>query len=253
MAEWVGCVACAVLLLASSVLGEGQTVKITDGVYGFDLGTSVLPYSSMFVVTGAGVMVIDPMNTVHARAMLQEIKGVTSEPIRYVFYSHDHWDHASGGQVFKDEGAEIIAHEEANEWIKQNTGPDQIPADSTWSGSTESYRLGQFTMELYYFGPSHGNGMTVFVVNSQPRVAYFADIAAVKTVGAFFLPGFDTKGWENTLDEANQLDFELAVYTHSPPQGGTKQDLANHLGFVRDLRGESRLSWRKEQTLSQSV
>ena len=91
-------------------------------------------------------------------------------------------------------------------------------------------------MELHHFGPSHGNGMTIFVVNSQPRVAYFADIAAVKTVGAYFLPGFDTKGWVNTLEKALQLDFEKAVFTHSPPQGGTKQDLANHLGYVRDVR-----------------
>jgi len=237
MADCLACVA-GLLILASSVQGEGQTVKITDGVYGFDLGAFPnLPYTAMFVVTGAGVMVIDPFNTASATAMLQEIRKVTSEPIRYVFYSHDHWDHASGGQVFKNEGAEIIAHNDANEWIKSNTGPDQIPADSTWYGSTTAYTLGQFTMELHHFGSSHGNGMTVFVVDSQPRVAYFADIAAVKTVGAFFLPGFDTKGWENTLEKALQLDFEKAVFTHSPPQGGTKQDLANHLGFVRDLRG----------------
>ena len=114
MADCLTCIAGLLVILASSVWGEGQTVKITDGVYGFDLGASNLPYSAMFVVTGAGVIVIDPFNSVSARAMLQEIRKVSAEPIRYVFYSHDHWDHASGGQVFKNEGAEIIAHNEAN-------------------------------------------------------------------------------------------------------------------------------------------
>ena len=115
------------LLSASSVLGQGETAKITDGVYAFNLGAVELPYTSMFVVTGNGVMVIDPINSDSATALLQEIRKITDEPIKYVFYSHDHWDHTSGGQVFKNEEAEIIAHTDSNEWIKSNTGPYQIP------------------------------------------------------------------------------------------------------------------------------
>ena len=53
-------------------------------------------------------------------------------------------------------------------------------------------------MELHHFGVSHGKGMTIFVVNSEPRVAYVADLAAVKSVGPVYLPEFDSKGWENT-------------------------------------------------------
>jgi hypothetical protein len=37
--------------------------------------------------------------------------------------------------------------------------------------------------------------MTIFVVNSEPRVAY---VAAVKSTGPVYLPEFDTKGWEKT-------------------------------------------------------
>merc|ERR1712106_341567 len=224
------------LLSASSVVGQGKTEQITDGVYAFNLGDQELPYTSMFVVTGDGVMVVDPIKSESARAMVQEIRKVTNEPIRYVFYSHDHWDHTSGGQVFKNEGAEIIAHTDANEWIKSHTGPDQIPADSAWSGSQKQYSLGRFTMELSQFGPSHGNGMTIFVVDSSPRVAYVADLAAVKSTGPVYLPEFDTKGWENTLEKTLDLDFELALFTHSPPQGGNKQDLADHLGYVKDIK-----------------
>jgi glyoxylase-like metal-dependent hydrolase (beta-lactamase superfamily II) len=192
------------LFSASSVLGQGETAKITDGVYAFNLGAVELPYTSMFVVTGYGVMVVYPINSNSARVMLQEIRKITNEPIRYVFYSHDHWDHTSGGQVFKNEGAEIIAHTDANEWIKTHTGADQIPADSSWSGSQKEYSLGRFTMVLHQFGPSHGNGMTIFVVNSEPRVFYIADLAAVKSTGPVYLPEFDTKGWENTLEHSRK-------------------------------------------------
>ena len=113
MAHCVANLVALLLLSASSVLGQGETAKITDGVYAFNLGAVELPYTSMFVVTGNGVMVVDPINSNSARVMLQEIRKITNEPIRYVFYSHDHWDHTSGGQVFKNEGAEIIAHTDA--------------------------------------------------------------------------------------------------------------------------------------------
>ena len=77
----------------------------------------------MFIVTKEGVMVIDPMNAKHARNMLTEIRNITDAPIKYLFYSHNHWDHISGGQVFKDEGACIIAHSDAEKFMKANPNP----------------------------------------------------------------------------------------------------------------------------------
>ena len=39
------------------------------------------------------------MSVQHAQLMLAEIRKVTAAPIRYLFYSHNHYDHAKGGQV----------------------------------------------------------------------------------------------------------------------------------------------------------
>ena len=226
---------------------QGTTVQITDGVYNFNLWALEVPYTSLFVVTGYGV--IDPINTDSAQALLASIRNVTDEPIRY---SHDHWDHTSGGQVFKNEGAEIIAHTDANEWIKDNTGDDQIPADVSWYGDQTHYHLGKFTMELHYFGASHGNGMTIFVVNSSPRVAYLADIAAVKSTGPIYLPEFDTKGWEYTLEKALLLDFEKAVCSPTPHPRVELSKILQTISKLSRTSGQgSELSLRKEQILLQ--
>ena len=38
------------------------------------------------------------------QAMLAEIRNITQAPIRYLFLSHNHYDHIKGAQVFRDEG-----------------------------------------------------------------------------------------------------------------------------------------------------
>ena len=38
------------------------------------------------------------------------------------------------GQVFKDEGAEIVAHVEAYEYIKENPSADLVLPDTKWTG-----------------------------------------------------------------------------------------------------------------------
>ena len=70
--------------------------RIEEGIYSFSLNGA---WISMFIITTDGVMVIDPMNVEHSKAMLAEIRKFTNLPIRYLFYSHNHYDHTKGGQV----------------------------------------------------------------------------------------------------------------------------------------------------------
>lgn len=71
-------------------------------------------------------------------------------------------------------------------------------------------------------------------MDSQSRVAYIADISSVKSVGPFYLPAFNTKGWEKTLEKAARLSFEKVVFTHDPPEIGTMQGIVDSLSYVRD-------------------
>jgi len=107
-----------------------ETVEIAENVYSFALDN----FYSMFVVTTDGVIVIEPKETGHSEAMLAAIKEVTDQPVKYLLYSHDHYDHSSGGQVFKDAGATSMAHIEAYETMHANPGPDMLPPDESWEG-----------------------------------------------------------------------------------------------------------------------
>src|SRR5262245_18912447 len=76
-------------------------VEGTDNVYVF----RYQGHQSMFVVTPDGVIATDPIGLGRPQAVatyIDEFKKVTSQPIKYVIYSHSHYDHITGGQPFKD-------------------------------------------------------------------------------------------------------------------------------------------------------
>ena len=93
----------------------------------------------------------------------QRSPASTDQPVKYLLHSHNHWDHANGGNVFREAGATIIAHEEAYVWMQANPGPDLVLPDEFWSGDKSEITLGGTTVELNYLGMNHGLGMTVFV------------------------------------------------------------------------------------------
>ena len=68
------------------------------------------------MVTPEGVIATDPIDA-NAAAWLRDQIQDRDQPIRYVIYSHDHADHIAGGEVFKEAGATVIAHENAKRAI----------------------------------------------------------------------------------------------------------------------------------------
>ena len=88
----------------------------------------------MFVVTSAGVIATDPIGYGRPQAVttyVDEIRKVTNQPIRYVIYSHHHFDHIAGGKPFKDAGATFIAHKRATERLDALKDPAHGPARET--------------------------------------------------------------------------------------------------------------------------
>lgn len=67
-------------------------------------------WHAIFLVTGAGAILVDPLNVEHANWLKDELANRFDIPVKYVIYSHSHFDHAEGGAAFADT-ATFIAHE----------------------------------------------------------------------------------------------------------------------------------------------
>jgi glyoxylase-like metal-dependent hydrolase (beta-lactamase superfamily II) len=85
---------------------KGQEIgKLTGDVYYARMDD----YVSAFIVTNEGIALVEPIGTEMATWLKAELAKRFNVPVKYVIYSHSHWDHASGGAVYADT-ARFIGH-----------------------------------------------------------------------------------------------------------------------------------------------
>ena len=156
--------------------------QLADNLYAFRYG----PYRSLFMVTTEGVIATDPISPEAALEYRAAIASVTDQPVKFVVYSHAHWDHARGGQIFKDEGATFIAQKRCVQNIAESPNPDIINPDITFD-TTYKVELGTASLDLYYFGPSHGTCLIVMIPRPHDMI-YTVDLITPRPAGGGYLP-----------------------------------------------------------------
>ena len=107
---------CAVLgasLLAGVTLAQPprtpprEITQVTGDLYRARNGN----WYTVFLVTPAGIILGDPINESFSPWLKGELDTrFPGRPVRYVVYSHSHFDHAAGGAVFADT-ATFVGHE----------------------------------------------------------------------------------------------------------------------------------------------
>ena len=219
----------AILLFSIQFSFSQEEIKTFKAQKDFYLvGTRVF---SAFLITNDGVIVIDPIDSAIAKATMEAVKKVTNQPVKYVFYSHNHWDHIGGGKIFKAAGAKFITHEKAAEMITPNA--NVIRPDSVWKGDKSTFTLGDKTLELFYYGKNHGEGMTVFRL-PQHKALFVIDLVVPDRVLYAYLPDTKPKDWLADLYEIKKLDFNDLYMSHVRPIG-TRKDLDLTIQYFEDL------------------
>jgi glyoxylase-like metal-dependent hydrolase (beta-lactamase superfamily II) len=215
-----------------------RKVEGTDNVYIF----RYQGHQSMFVVTKAGVIATDPIGLRRPQAVttyIDEIKKVTSQPIKYVIYSHSHYDHIAGGKPFKDLGARFIAHKNAQAQLKRFPSPDVVMPDEVVDNK-RTITLGGTTLELIYVGRNHSDNSLVMRLPKE-KLIFTVDFVPIQTLLFRNLP--DTASppeWEESLKRVAALDWERMIPGHPYAGGrlGTKQDVQDLIGYMQDLGAE---------------
>src|SRR6266403_2183649 len=213
-------------------------VEGTDNVYIFRAGN----HQSMFVVTSAGVIATDPIGYGRPEMVttyVDEIRKVTNKPIKYLIYSHHHYDHIAGGKPFKDAGAVIVAHKRAKERLVALKGLDVIIPDEMVTGK-RTIKLGGTTLELIDTGKNHSDSSLVMLLPKE-KIIFAVDFNSLGAVPSrLAINDSYPIEWEASLKKTLALNWDRQIPGHPGPNGrlGTRKDMEQQLAFMTELSAE---------------
>ncbi len=211
-----------------------------------------------FVVTGAGVVVIDALGSpALAEELIAEIRRVTSQPIRYVIVTHYHADHIYGLQAFKAAGATIVAHQAGREYISsdaarlrlQASRQDLFPwidektmvlgADRWLNAHDTTLRVGSYDFRIRHVGPAHTvEDLVVYV--PQRGVLFAGDLVFQGRIP--FVGQADSQQWIASLKHLLDFKAHLVIPGHGPVSTDPAADLnltRDYLVYLRKTMGDA--------------
>ncbi len=223
---------------AAAPLYATTKVEGTDNVYVFRYQN----HQAMFIVTPEGVIVTDPISYGRpqaAQAYLEEIRKITKAPIKYLVYSHHHYDHIAGGKPFKDAGAKVIAHRRAKERLTTLKGKDVVIPDEAVDNK-RTIKLGGTQLDLLYTGRNHSDSSLVMFLPKE-KIVFMVDFNSLGAVPSRLAvnDSYPTE-WEASLKKILALNWDRQIPGHPGPGGrlGTKKDMEEQLAFMTALNDE---------------
>jgi len=246
--------------------------QVAPGVYyATSTGAMVTGSNNVAIVGDRDVLVVDTgTSPAAARAFIEDLKVVTTKPIRYVVNTHFHYDHTDGNQVYAGK-ADIIAHDYVKYAIEKldvlhrepyltsqlTNVPARIEtlkkagrerelavAQQGWEelkeirptppnvtySTKKVLNLGNKEVQLLFLGRGHTNGDTVVYLPKEKIVAT-GDLMESQIA---YMGDAQFTEWITTLDALKKIDFDLDLPGHGVPFGD-KSRITAFQGYLRDL------------------
>ena len=253
------------LCCAAAPQSQLQPQKVAEGVW-FVQGEAALGSAANrnfisnagFVITDDGVVVIDALGSpALGTALIESIRRLTTQPIRYLIVTHYHADHVYGLQAFKAIGATILAHPEGREYLNSDTAQRRleasrqdifpwidentrlVSADRWLDAADTSLRVGSFDFVIRHVGPAHTpEDLIVFV--PKLGVLFAGDLVFRGRIP--FVGQADSQNWIASLGRLIELHPKVIVPGHGPASEVPLADLEltrNYLVYLRKSMREA--------------
>ncbi len=180
------------------------------------------------------LIVVDANFPSGARAALADAKRVSSKPVKYVFDTHHHGDHAYGNSIWTDAGATTLAYKGVAEEMKRNepaawqaaakqrqdvrelnrSGPE--PPKQTFDKPDFVLNDGSRKVEFHFFGWAHTRG-DGFVYLPAEQILCTGD--AVANGPHNYTGDGNIANWPNVVRRAQKLKVKTVLPGHGEPGG----------------------------------
>jgi cyclase len=171
-------------------------------------------------VTSQGLIVVDTKNPSdeNFNRLMEEIKSVTAQPVKFVVNTHHHPDHVGNNQKFIDAGAQVVALEALKTWMGNDPRTKDIPGRPTQTFAKDyTLKLADAEVRLYSFGRGH-TGDDTMVYFPDMKIVMVSDQITDATPIADFANGGSAVEWTKILDGVLALDFEQAIPGRGEPK-----------------------------------
>ncbi|MCF6225014.1 MAG: MBL fold metallo-hydrolase [Xanthomonadales bacterium] len=202
-----------------------------------------------FIVTTDGVVVMNSGATyLLAKALHDEIRKITEQPVRYVFVENAQGHAMLGNGYWKEQGATIIAHTTAAEAFsksgaaalqstlrinkEQGKGTSVVLPTETFSDS-KVLELGGLRIEAHWLGLAHSRGDIVLWLPAQ-RLVISGDMAFHERLLPVF-PYTDTAAWLESWERFEALAALYVIPGHGHPTNMAQVRRYTH-DYLRFLR-----------------
>ena len=167
-------------------------------------------------ITGEGVILVDDRFEYDHDNVVNAVKQLTSQPIKYVLNTHHHADHSGGNAKMFPLGVNIISTAQARTNIlehKQPGAPPLTPANLVFTDE-ESVFLGGKEVRAKFFGRGHTNGDAI-VYFPDLKVIHTGDLMANDGPLIDYAGGGSIVEWTKTLDKAmKEWAFDTVIPGH---------------------------------------
>jgi len=232
-------------------------------------------FSNVGVVeTSNGLVLFDISSRINGSKIFNSLREITDKPIKYIVFSHGHYDHCFGYdpliEEIKEKGWEmpqVIAHENTvarfkkykmldkyNNWVHDQQFGSVLGKNKQYNSAQEilnptillrgndnyTFKLGEYTFELYHHKGETDDHIWMFV--PEEKVLFTGDflISCFPNVGNPYKVQRYPKDWAHALDKMRKKKPEYLIPGQGPLIGGKEKIeeilriTAEALHFVHD-------------------
>jgi glyoxylase-like metal-dependent hydrolase (beta-lactamase superfamily II) len=242
------------------MINNQELIQLSNNVWIYPFDKGVQP-SVGIITTNSETVLIDSGNSPQkAEEIKTLLRNIEAPPVKYIIYTHHHWDHTFGGLAFN---TTFVSHQKCYEYLKEysmiewsrgylekeiireplleSSHRNKMKLIEDWSNfriklpditfdDTMKIYLDGVTLDLSYIGGNHANdSVVIHVVESN-----------ILFVGDCFYPPplhLRTKNDTYSLDILKELyDFSTDIYIHGHGEPTTLNKLKEFIEHMEQSK-----------------